>query len=225
MSPSAKSHARGIKTRLRWGNLVLAPPGPDDLILLLKAWRFWLLGGLLGALLGAGVFGVAPPPYRARATVNVDFHLEQAWPQNSDREQFYYLERETRKLVEIAMSDATLRVVADADPGMTIAQLRGDVLQLSQPGNGGWHFYADDPDPARAALLAATWARSFAGEVKRSVLAKSAGGLEPYLTADLMQVDSGLISRTQSLGTYMLLSACIALGLGALGVLVLRSRR
>ena len=52
------------------------------------------LSGLIGAALGAALYAVAPPPYKARATVNVDFHMEQAWPQNTDREQFYYLERE-----------------------------------------------------------------------------------------------------------------------------------
>src|SRR5512143_2452011 len=91
---------------------ILAAPSSDNLIRLLKAWRFWLLGAVAGALIGAAVYLVAPPAYRVSATVNVDFHLEQAWPQNTDREQFYYLERETRKLEEIAMSDAVLGSVA-----------------------------------------------------------------------------------------------------------------
>ncbi len=73
--------------------LILAPPAPHDLVRLLKAWRFWVLGALVGALAGAAVYTLAPPPFRARATVNVDFHMELAWPQNTDREQFYYLER------------------------------------------------------------------------------------------------------------------------------------
>ena len=30
---------------------VLAPPTLDDAIRLLRAWRFWLLGGIVGALL------------------------------------------------------------------------------------------------------------------------------------------------------------------------------
>ena len=66
-------------------------------------WVRWL-----AALIGAAIYYLALPPYRARASVNVDFHLEQAWPQDTDREQFYYLERETRKLEEIAWSDAVL---------------------------------------------------------------------------------------------------------------------
>ena len=86
-------------------NYLLTPPSLDDLIRLLKAWRFWMLGAIFGALLGAAVYYIAPPPFRAKATVNVDFNLEQAWPQDTDRQQFYYLERESRKLEEIAWSD------------------------------------------------------------------------------------------------------------------------
>src|SRR5947207_15585892 len=77
---------------------LFTPPSLDDLIRLLKAWRFWSLGTLIGGLIGAAVFYIAPPPYRAHAVVLVDFNLEQAWPKDTDRQQFYYLERETRKL-------------------------------------------------------------------------------------------------------------------------------
>ena len=102
--------------------LSLLSPSLDDLIRLLKAWRFWVLGALVGALLGAAIFYLAPPPYRARATVNVDFNLEEAWPEETDRQQFYYLERETRKLEEIAWSDDVIQVVADANgPGCCCA--------------------------------------------------------------------------------------------------------
>ena len=118
--------------RDRLARLVFAPASADDIISLLKAWRLWLLAGLIGALLGFAAYILAPPPYRARATVNVDFHLEQAWPQNTDREQFYYLERETRKLIEIAMSDSVLEAVARAQPAFTVAELRAGVLQLKR---------------------------------------------------------------------------------------------
>ena len=90
---------------------LFSPPSIDDLVRLLKAWRFWSVGALIGALLGAGLYYIAPPPYRAHATVLVDFNLEQAWPEETDRQQFYYLERETRKLEEIAWSDLVLGLV------------------------------------------------------------------------------------------------------------------
>src|SRR5688500_10747299 len=92
---------------------LFSPPSMDDLIRLLKAWRFWSVGALIGALLGAGLYYIAPPPYRAHATVLVDFNLEQAWPEETDRQQFYYLERETRKLEEIAWSDMVMGLVVE----------------------------------------------------------------------------------------------------------------
>ena len=167
-------------------NFILSTPGSDDLIRLLKAWRFWLLGAAAGALLAAAVYLIAPPDYRARATVNVDFHLEQAWPQNTDREQFYYLERETRKLEEIAMSDTVLGAVASQNGGLSIQELRTTRLQLSQPGNGGWHFYADDRDAQKAAKLASTWAQAFAQAVQTQV-AQPSSPLEQYITAEPTQ--------------------------------------
>jgi len=197
--------------------LIFAPPSPDDLIRLLKAWRFWLLGALIGALIGAAAYYIAPPPYRGQATVNVDFHLEQAWPQNTDREQFYYLERETRKLEEIAVSDTVLNTVAAQVSGTTVQQLRDQKLQLSQPGNGGWHFFADDRDLQRANALASAWARAFAQNVQTQV-ANPASGLEQYITAAPTQVQSLTAHRSVSLSIYLLGGAIVFL---ALSVLVL----
>ena len=215
---------RAERSRL---SILLAPPDEDDLIRLLRAWRLWIVGGLLGALLGAAAFAVAPPPFRARATVNVDFHLEQAWPQNTDREQFYYLERETRKLVEIAMSDATLQAVSDASPALTIADLRSGVpakLQLSQPGNGGWHFYVDHRDLETAALLAGAWARAFENHVRHELDAGSAFSLERFITAEVVQGELPALERQLSTGMYMLVGAGLALALVGLAVLVVRFR-
>ena len=204
--------------------LIFAPPSPDDLIRLLKAWRFWLLGALVGALIGAVIFYTAPPPYRARATVNVDFHLEQAWPQNTDREQFYYLERETRKLEEIAVSDAVLNSVATQFSGVTVQQLRDQKLQLSQPGNGGWHFFADDHDPQRAAALASGWAQAFAQNVQTQVATPS-NGLEQYITVTPTQVQDLTAHRSISLSYYLLIGAIVFLALFVLVILFFDFKR
>ncbi len=200
---------------------IFAAPSIDDLIRLLRAWRFWVLAGLAGALMGAALYYIAPPLYRARATVNVDFHMEQAWPQNTDREQFYYLEREARKLEEVAMSDATLASVTGTVPGTTIPELRGGELILSQPGNGGWHFFADDRDPQQATALASAWAKAFAAQVKLQVVS-GAGGLEQYITADPTQVDGLVAHRVVSLGIYVLGGALILAAAASLVTLLVR---
>lgn len=149
-------------------NRLFAPPSAEDLIQLLQAWRFWVLSGLIGALLGGLVYFLFPPDFRARATVVVDFNMEQAWQVDSDRELFYYLEREARKLEEVAWADATLAKVAEAG-GVTLAELRGGILELSEPADGGWHFYASDPDPVRAERLAALWAEAFTAQVREGI--------------------------------------------------------
>lgn len=204
-------------------NFILATPSPEDLIRLLKAWRFWLLGAVAGALIGSAVYLIAPPAYRARAVVNVDFHMEQAWPQNSDREQFYYLERETRKLEEIAMSDAVLNALTAQVSGTSIRQLRLGTLQLSQPGNGGWHFFADDRDPRKAERLASAWAQEFAKAVQQQV-AQPSSSLEHFITADLSQAQGLSSHRSLSMAVYMLVGAGILLALGGLGILFVDRR-
>jgi hypothetical protein len=221
MSTGRKSATRS--TRLGTARrLILSPPGSDDIIQLLRAWRFWVLGAVLGALLGAALFIVDPPPYRARATVNVDFHLEQAWPEETDRQQFYYLERETRKLVDIATSDATMAEVAGRVPGVTVASLRTDILRLTQPGSGGWHFYADHHDPGRAADLASAWAQAFKLQVEQEVVAGAAGGLEPFITVFVVQTEDLVAEHAQSVSLYMAAGALAFLALSALGLLFFR---
>lgn len=197
-------------------NLLLSSPSLDDLIRLLKAWRLWVLGALLGALLGAAVYAIFPPPYRARATVNVDFNLEEAWPQETDRQQFYYLERETRKLEEIAWSDAVLQTVADEN-GMSLSALRAGVLTLSQPAEAGWHFYADDRDPQRACALASAWALAFTEQVQTQVAAQT--GLNAFIRVQAVQVQDLPVGRRLGRGAYLLAGAFGCLALSALLVL------
>lgn len=201
---------------MKW---LFAPPSSNDLVNLLKAWKFWLSGALAGALIGAVIYFIMPPPYRARASVTVDFHLEQAWPQNTDREQFYYLERETRKLEEIAWSDAVLNLVASQVGSVTVNQMRDGVLQLSQPGNGGWHFFADDKDPEKASIMASAWAQAFADQVRTEVVASATSGLEPYITASADQTNNLPTKRLLSLSTYLLVGAIGFLTLSTLVVL------
>jgi hypothetical protein len=197
---------------------LFSPPSSDDLIRLLKAWKFWILGAAVGALLGAAVYYIFPPEYRARATVNVDFNLEQAWPKETDRQQFYYLERETRKLEEIAWSDDVIGALASSQD-IPVQQLRGGTLKLSQPAEAGWHFYADDRDAKRAQKLASGWAVLFAQKVQENVAASQ--GLNSFIRVDATQKQNLPVTRSISLSVYLLAGAIGFLALSALLILFL----
>ena len=189
----------------------------DDLIRLLKAWRFWSVGALIGALLGAGLYYLAPPPYRAHAIVLVDFNLEQAWPKETDRQQFYYLERETRKLKEIAWSDMVMGMVVESVGDITTEELRNGTLSLSQPAEGGWNFYADDKDPERAASLASTWSQVFVEQVRlRTGLL---GGPNEFIEATRTQIAQMPRDRSLSLSTYLVVGAILFLAISSFFVL------
>jgi capsular polysaccharide biosynthesis protein len=196
---------------------LFSPPSIDDFIRLLKAWRLWSVGALIGALIGAGFYYLAPPPYRAHATVLVDFNLEQAWPKDTDRQQFYYLERETRKLEEIAWSDMVLGMIVEANGDLTLQELRNGKLALSQPADGGWHFYADDNNPERAATLASTWSRIFAEQVQ--LRKNTTGGPNSFIEATQTQVAQSPRDRSISIGTYLFVGAIVFLAISSFFVL------
>ena len=192
---------------------LFSPPSTDDLIRLLKAWKFWVLGAILGALIGAAVYYLVPASYRARAVVNVDFNLEEAWPAETDRQQFYYLERETRKLKELAWSDAVMKSLS-SDLDVAVDELRGGKLQLSQPAEAGWHFYAKDGKPDRARELAAAWAQAFEEKVREKVA--NSDGLNSFIQVDATQTKNLPAERSASLSMYLLMGAVGFLFLSAL---------
>ena len=204
-------------------NWLFSPPSLDDLIRLLKAWRFWSLGALIGALLGAGLYYLTPPPYRAHSIVLVDFNLEQAWPEETDRQQFYYLERETRKLEEIAWSDMVMGMIVEENQGITTQQLRDTKLSLSQPAEGGWNFYAEDDDPERAADLVSTWSQAFAEQVNLRIGAE--GGPSSFVEAEVTQTAQVPRDRSLSLSTYLFIGAVVFLAIGSFLVLFFNKPR
>jgi len=234
-------------------NYLFTPPSLDDLIRLLKAWRFWMLGAIFGAMIGAVVYYVAPPPFRAQATVNVDFNLEQAWPyaERTDRQDFYYLDRETRKLKAVVWSDAVMSQLS-SEFAIPTKNLHGDKLQLSQPSDGGWHFYADDPDPRRATRLATNWAKAFElyaqlgisdaveleaqraalgnnpdnGDIKARIieLEKSSFGINPFIQVGLVQEAGMPVARSIPLSAYLLAGSIGFLTLAVFVVLFIKPK-
>ena len=197
-------------------NFLLSSPSLDDLIRLLKAWRFWVLGALIGAAIGAAFYSITPPPYRARATVNVDFNFEQAFPTNTDRQDFYYLEREARKMVELAWSDEVLTQLHEP-----LEELRGGKLNLSQPAESGWHFYADDRDPQKAEALASTWANAFVEKTQAEI---EAGNLNEFIKLEVTQSADLPRERSISISAYLLAGASGFLLLAVLFVLFVRAK-
>lgn len=228
-------------------NNLFSSPTFEDILRLLRAWRFWLWAALLGGLFGAGWYSVFPPEYRARATVVVDFNAEQAWPVDTDKELFYYLEREARKLEEVAWADATLQKVA-AETGFSMRELRTAKLELSQPRDGAWHFYAYDPDSAVAVKLASAWAKAFADQARAGIqtaleldaarkaleanptdetlkttvarLQAQSLGITPELQISPAQVQNIPVSRKTGLGTYTLTGAIVFMAACSLFVLI-----
>jgi len=202
-------------------NFLLSPPSLEDLTRLLKAWRFWIFGALLGALLGAALYAVIPPPFRAKATVNVDFNLEQAWAKETDRQQFYYLERESRKLEEIAWSDAVMGGLS-AEFGISVEALRAEKLHLSQPAEAGWHFYADDPHAQTADLLASAWATAFTAKVQAAV---QAGSINEFVKLEATQAKKLPKERRTPLSAYLLAGSSGFLTLAVFVVLFVSPKR
>jgi len=196
---------------------LFSPPSIDDLIQLLKAWRFWSVGALIGALIGAAMFYLAPPPYQARATVLVDFNLEQAWPQETDRQQFYYLERETRKLAEIAWSDSVMEAIVANNGNITTQELHDGRLSLSQPAEGGWHFYAEDEDPERAATIASAWAQAFMDQVSKRVAITD--GPNSFIETTATQTAQPPVERSVPISTYLFVGAIVFLAVASFLVL------
>lgn len=222
-------------------------PASEDVISILQAWRFWLLLTLLGALLGYLFYQVFPPPFRAQATVNVNQNLEQAWPDaTTERDLMTYLSRETQKLVHVTWADETLSLVVKEISTTSLESLRSGILQLSQPADGAWHFWAYDHDPQVASRLASAWARAFYEQTLQGVdiaiqiqsaqtllqqspsdelemhlkeLEEKSLGISPFLQVTYSQEQQLPVRRTYESGTAVLVGAGLAWLITTLGLL------
>ncbi len=187
---------------------LLKPPQLAEFQRLLLAWRVWVLGAILGAVIAAAVYFLFPPPFRARAEVLIDTNVEQVLPPGeADREAFYYIQQETDKLLVIAWSDLVLAQVA-SQTGISVTRLRGELLHLTQTGDGAWHLLADAPQADTAARIASTWAQAF-----YAALQGEGAGINSVLEASLSQTQDLPVERSQSLGVYMLAGSLICAAL------------
>jgi hypothetical protein len=100
---------------------------------------------------------------------------------------------------------------------LTVRELREGKLQLSQPAEAGWHFYADDRDAQRAETLASAWAQSFADETQANVGAQD--GLNSFIKIEVMQSADLPKQRSAPLSAYLLAGTVAAWFLGAFLVL------
>ncbi|MEN8242038.1 MAG: hypothetical protein ABFS17_08970 [Chloroflexota bacterium] len=148
----------------RFSNHLSYVDSHDTVVRMLQSWRLWLGGAVLGALIASLVYLVFPPDYRARAVVVIDHNLESVW-EFAPAQNFYFLGRETRKLEELAWNDETLGLVTDEVDGVTVADLRNEILSLSHPADGAWHLWADHPDRDTAEEIAGAWADVFVEQI------------------------------------------------------------
>jgi hypothetical protein len=108
-------------------------------------------------------------------------------------------------------------MIAEANGDVTPQQLKNGKLLLSQPAEGGWHFYADDSNPDRAAALASTWSHLFVEQVRLQT--GIAEGPNSFIEATRTQVAQVPRGRSISLSTYLFVGAVAFLALGSFFVL------
>jgi capsular polysaccharide biosynthesis protein len=116
-----------------------------------------------------------------------------------------------------------LQGVADADGKVTVRELREGRLHLSQPGEAGWHFFAEDKDARRAEMLASAWAESFAKAAQENVGAQD--GLNAAIRIEATQTGNLPRQRSLPLSGYLLAGTVGAGVLGAVGILFFEPRR
>jgi hypothetical protein len=114
-----------------------------------------------------------------------------------------------------------MEMIAEANGDATPQQLRNGKLLLSQPAEGGWHFYAKDSNPERAAALASTWSQLFVEQVRLET--GIAEGPSSFIEATRTQVAQVPRDRSISLSTYLFVGAVAFLALSSFFVLFFSS--
>ena len=102
--------------------------------------------------------------------------------------------------------------------------MRAGKLQLDQPGNGGWHFFADDKNPNQAVALASAWAQAFADNVQAQVVNPSSG-IEKFITVSATQTQNLSAHRSVSISVYLLIGAFGFLAVSTFGILFFKTEK
>jgi hypothetical protein len=141
-----------------------------------------------------------------------------------------------------------LEEVANKTGNVTVDELRAGVLELSEPADGGWHFYANDPSPERAEELASAWAQAFTEKTQQGIenaialdlarkaleanptdetllarvsrLESNSLGITPEIQVSLAQAKNLQAVRQAGAGYFVLVGAVSFMALSALGVLL-----
>ena len=95
-------------------------------------------------------------------------------------------------------------------------ELRGEKLQLSQPAEAGWHFYADDADSQTADALASAWAEAFVAKIQAEI---EAGNINEFVKLEATQAKNLPKKRSIPLSGYLLAGSIGFLTLAVFAVL------
>ena len=136
---------------------------------LLGAWRLWVIGALLGGVIGLIYIFLFPSGYVATASVLIDLNAEEAIPAGMDSDVFLFFARETRKLQSLAFSDGVLSPLLEIIPDTTLEELQEEILELNPPGEGEWHLLVIHDDPDKAIELVRLWTESFIEAIESKV--------------------------------------------------------
>jgi hypothetical protein len=149
--------------------------------------------------------------------VVIDHNLESVW-EFAPAQNFYFLGRETRKLEQLAWNDVTMQMVAEEVGGVTVSELRDEILSLSQPSDGGWHLWADHADQQVAEEIAGAWARAFVEQIYAGMSTSAEleqqreeinqillenEGMNPDEVHDLIDVMSPLLDQTAGISPWL----------------------
>jgi capsular polysaccharide biosynthesis protein len=102
-----------------------------------------------------------------------------------------------------------------------VEELRAAKLQLSQPAEAGWHFYADDPNPQIAANLASAWAEAFVQKAEEEI---QAGKINEFVKLDATQSENLPRERSIPLSSYLIFGVMGSLTLAVLAALLIKPK-